>query len=321
MRRLGIIGGETHIGEVTALGGKRLDIRGACAASEAARANLEALGCPILPSIDELLATGLDIVAVADANDARAEAVIPALEYGCDVIVDKPLCLAPDEQDRIETLLAENSERRLLMLLTLRGEPTYVGLRDVVQAGRIGAPVFTHIRMAVRLKREERPAWFLDSRRSGGLFLDLLIHGLDYLEWMTGRQVVSITASTGNLGNPDDDAIRDHASVYCILDDESTALVEGQRMLPDSKGSDYRVQVAGTQGTADLDLVANTVKVTDPAGADTAISLPTERISVVSDWLDNGDRIPQDACLRANRLALAATAAADSGEIMRVHTS
>lgn len=318
MKRTGIIGGETHIGEVTALHGHRLEVSGACAGKDTARANLESLGCPILSSVDDLLATGLDIVAIANENDARAEAVIPALERGCDVIVDKPLCLSTEDQDRIEVLLAANASQRLLMLLTLRGEPTYAGLRNVVLEGRIGDPVFTHVRMAVRLKRDDRPAWFLDSARSGGLFLDLLIHGLDYLEWMTGRDVVSITAQTGNLANPDDAAIRDHASAYCQLNDGSTALVEGQRMLPDSKGSDYRVHVAGTRGVADLDLVAGSVHITDPGGADTPALLPHERTSVVLDWLDNGNLVPQNASLRANALALAATASANMGATVRL---
>ena len=38
----------------------------------------------------------------------------------------------------------------------------------------------------MQLKREERPPWFLDCRRSGGLFLDLLIHGIDQVEWGAG---------------------------------------------------------------------------------------------------------------------------------------
>jgi predicted dehydrogenase len=208
-------------------------------------------------------------------------------------------------------MLNEQTHRKLLMLLTVRGTPVYMGMQQAVASGRIGEPVFTHVRMAVRLKREERPPWFLDSQRSGGLFLDLLIHGLDALEWITGHSVVSLVAQTGNLDNPEDPEIRDHASVYCRMDDGSTAIVEGQRMLPDSMGSDYRVHVAGTQGFADLDLVAGTLRVTDPGGADAPVETLPEPISVVADWLDGGIVVPQSASLRANRLALLATASSE----------
>ena len=311
MKRVGIIGGETHIGEITALNGQKLEVAGACVRPDQADAAAAQFGCPIFDSIDALLDAGLDIVAVANENDLRMDGIVPALERGCDLVVDKPLCIRLEDQGRIEALLSEQSEEKLLMLLTLRGTPVYMGLQQAVSSGRIGEPVFTHVRMAVRLKREERPPWFLDSRRSGGLFLDLLIHGLDALEWITGRRVLSMVAQTGNLDNADDPEIRDHASVYCRMDNGSTAIVEGQRMLPDSKGSDYRVHVAGTQGYADLDLVSGSLHVTDPDGADAAVNVLPDPISVVADWLDGGDVVPQSASLRANRLALLATASAE----------
>jgi len=313
MHRLGIIGGETHVGEVTALCGDRFKIVGACVPPHQADTATAEFNCPVFDTVEDLLDTGVDLVAIANENDRRVEGVVPALQRGCDVIVDKPLCIHDAEQDRIETLLAQNPGRRLLMLLTLRGEPAYVALRDVVRQGRVGEPVFTHIRMAVRLKRAERPPWFLDSKRSGGLFLDLLIHGLDYLEWLTGRSVVSLTGVTGNLANAEHPEIRDHASAYCRMDDGSSAIVEGQRMLPDTKGSDYRVRVAGTRGVADMDYVSGVVTVTDDDGADTIVPIPSMRESIVRDWLDGGGRVPQAVSLRANRLALVATASAREG--------
>ena len=250
------------------------------------------------------------MVSVANENDRKAEVIVAALKSGCDVIVDKPLAITMDEQEEIESLLAKQRARRLIMLLTLRGQPVWAALRDVVRKGRIGTPAFTHVRMAVRLKRAERPAWFLDVRRSGGLFLDLLIHAVDYIEWLMGRRIVAMTANTGNLGNQDDGRVRDHAAVYCELDDGSAAVAEGQRMLPETKGSDYRVTVAGTHGYADLDMMADRLTVTTPAGADEVISERPEPVSVVADWLEGGDRVGQAASMRANRLAILATASA-----------
>jgi predicted dehydrogenase len=171
----------------------------------------------------------------------------------------------------------------------------------------IGRPVFVHVRMAVQLKKDKRPPWFLDARRSGGLFLDLLIHGLDQVEWITGDRIVALTARMGNLGNAEDPRILDHASVFCELAGGGSAVVEGQRMLPDSKGSDYRVLAVGTTGYADLDLAAVSLTCTDRSGAARPVAVPAAGLSVVSDWLDRGELVPQADSLRANRLALLAT--------------
>ena len=334
MKRVGIIGGETHIGEITALDGKQLEIVGAVVRPDQVDTAKEQFGCPVLAEAAELYEQAApEIIAVANENDLKAEAIMTALEAGCDVVVDKPLCLTLEEQQRLESFLANHPERRLLNLLTLRGSPPWMKLRDLVGQGTIGVPAFAHVRMAVRLKRDQRPPWFLDYGRSGGLFLDLLIHGIDQVEWVTGRKIVAVTANTGNLGYPDETILRDHAAVYCELDDGSAAVVEGQRMLPDSKGSDYRMTVAGTQGYADLWAADNRLVVTDPEAADATVeALPEpasvvedwladaadqevgdlpEQVSVVADWLAQGEVIPQEASLRANRISVLATMSAE----------
>jgi len=312
MRRVGIIGGETHIGEITQLAGKELELVAAAVRPDQMDWAKGHFGCEVMTEASALLTRDdLDLVAIANENDLKAEVVLGAMRSGKDAVVDKPLAIAMSEQEEIEATLEQHPERRLLMLLTLRAQPVWAGLRDVVQGDRIGSPAFTHVRMAVRLKRDQRPTWFLDVRRSGGLFVDLLIHGLDQVEWLTGRQIVAVTANMGNLGDPSDEHLCDHAAVYCELDDGSAAVVEGQRMLPDTKGSDYRVTVAGTKGYADLCAADNRLVVTTPDAADTEVEALPESRSVVADWLGGGDLVPQTASLRANRLAVLATVAAE----------
>lgn len=312
MRRVGIIGGETHIGEITQLAGKELELVAAAVRPDQVDWAEGQFGCEVLTEASALLdRDDIDLVAVANENDLKAEVVLAAVRSGRDAVVDKPLAITMDEQDEIEATFEQHPERRLLMLLTLRGQPVWAGLREVVQEGQIGTPAFTHVRMAVRLKRDQRPPWFLDVRRSGGLFVDLLIHGLDQVEWLTGRQIVAVTANMGNLGDPSDEHLRDHGAVYCEFDDGSAAVVEGQRMLPDTKGSDYRVTVAGTKGYADLWAADSRLVVTTPDMADEQVKALPEPRSVVADWLSKGVLVPQAASLRANRLAVLATVAAD----------
>lgn len=311
MKKVGIIGGETHIDEITRLRGTHLEI--ACGAVRADQAEwaAAAFGCPIVEDPAELLGReDLDLVAVANENDLRGRVVLAALRAGKDVIVDKPLALTLHEQHEIEGFLAQHPERRLLMLLTLRGAPAYAGLREVVHSGQIGTPAFVHVRMAVQLRRETRPPWFLDWRRSGGLFLDLLIHGLDQVEWATGRRIVALTANMGNLGEPEDAELRDHAAVYCELENGSSALVEGQRMLPATRGSDYRMTVAGTQGYADLWFGEGGLRVSDSLGVDREVEALPEPVSVVANWLEGGEVVGQAASLRANWLAILSTVSA-----------
>jgi predicted dehydrogenase len=314
MKRVVIIGGETHIAEVTQLHGKGLTVVGAAVRRDQFEMARQKFGGVIMEDyVTALEELRPDIAAVANENDLRAEVVQAALRRGIDVVVDKPLAIRMEEQDAIEGLLAAHPERRLLNLLTLRGQPLWRRFREAVAAGEVGTPAFCHVRMAVQLKRAQRPPWFLDVRRSGGLFLDLLIHGIDQVEWCTGRRIAAVTATTGNLGYPGDADLRDHAAVFCELEGGGSAVVEGQRMLPDTKGSDYRMTLAGTEGVIDL-VMGGEVALTSRAGAGRVLADLPGAQSVVADWLGGGDLTPQAASLRANRLAILATLSAEQGE-------
>ena len=315
MNRTAVIGGETHLHEITRLEGSALTIVASSMREELRAAALPDATVPNFEDAAEMLREMKpDMVAISNENDLKFPAVMQCLEAGCDVAVDKPLCLTVDQQDQLERTLVQHHERRLLNLLSLRGDPPWIALREQVRAGAVGTPALVHVRMAVRLKRAQRPPWFLDVRRSGGLFLDLLIHGLDQVEWLSGAKITSVTAATGNLGDPADANLRDHASVYCELDSGAAALVEGQRMLPDTQGSDYRVLIAGSQGFADLVASPASVRVTNPEAADRPVEDMPQQRSIVADWLANGAIVPQAASLRANRLALFATLSAENHE-------
>ena len=320
MKRVAIIGGETHIGEITQLASEKLEIVGSVVrAGQKAHAD-ETFKAPAFENEDALYSQAApEIIAVANENDQKARVILRAIDEGCDLVVDKPLGISQEEHETIELRLKENSDRRLLMLLTLRGQPLWAGLREVVQSGGVGSPAFCHVRMAVRLKRAERPPWFLDVRQAGGLFLDLLIHGIDQVEWATGAKVTALTASTGNLQDSTDTHLRDHAAVFCELDNGGSAVIEGQRMLPDTKGADYRMLVAGTKGYVDLSMADNRLTVTNPSGAEAAVESLPEPQSVVADWLDGGDLVGQRASLRANYLSVHATRSAE--ERVRIEVS
>jgi predicted dehydrogenase len=312
MKRIAIVGGETHIGEITQLSGSELEIVGALVSEDQKAHASETFKCPLFKDESTLFAEAKpEIVAVANENNQKAGVILRSLDEGCDVVVDKPLGITMEEHSQIVGKLADCPDRRLLMLLTLRGQPLWAGLRGIVLAGAIGTPAYCHVRMAVRLKRAQRPPWFLDVRQAGGLFLDLLIHGIDQVEWTLNSKVTALSALTGNLGDPSDEHLRDHAAVFCELESGASAVIEGQRMLPDTKGSDYRMHVAGTEGYADLDMVGKSLTVTNSSGAETDVTDLPDAQSVVGDWLSGGNLVGQEASVRANYLSVLATRAAE----------
>ena len=81
-------------------------------------------------------------------------------------------------------------------------------------------------------------------------------------------------------------------------------------MLPETKGSDYRILAAGTEGYIDMSANSKSLIVTNPDGDEVSVVELPEKVSVVENWLNGDGLVPQEASLRANRLALLATISA-----------
>lgn len=324
MHRVAIVGGETHIGEVTGLEGRELTIVGVTVRADQTDWAHRTFGAaPIFTDHEAMLdEVPCDVVAVANENDVHAEAVLQALSRGKHVIVDKPMALRLSDVDAIE---AESKRRgcSVLMLLTLRGNPWYRKLREIVLSGEIGAPVQVGGRMSVELKPGERPAWFLDKERAGGPILDLAIHTIDQVEWITGLKLTEVTAYEANLSHPADRRLIDSGAMFFRMNNGGTAYIEQSRVMPPGSGSDYRLDVMGTKGQADLRfgkslsvLVEAGEKTIGPEDLDTPVS-------VVADWLRSLDErteplVPDAASLRASRIACLAKQAADEGRMVTI---
>ena len=85
---------------------------------------------------DELLAAGgLDAVLVCSPNATHADVVVDALDAGCHVLVEKPLCLTVDDADRV--VAARDAAGRVVQVGCMkRFDPAYEALlRDVAAAG------------------------------------------------------------------------------------------------------------------------------------------------------------------------------------------
>ena len=89
-------------------------------------------------SYEALLAdASVDAVYVPLPNHLHAQWTIAALEAGKHVLCEKPLALSPAEAERM-IATSERADRRLMEAFMYRLHPSWVAVRDLVAAGRIG---------------------------------------------------------------------------------------------------------------------------------------------------------------------------------------
>ncbi|KRG15427.1 Gfo/Idh/MocA family protein [Lederbergia galactosidilytica] len=136
-------------------------------------------------SLEELLnEVDVDIVDVCTPTATHGEFVKQAAQAKKHIICEKPLALTSKEAEEMIQACEEN-QVQLLVGHTLRFFPEYANARTQVKNGKIGQPGVVRLTRGVPFPAGRE--WYADEEQSGGLFLDLGSHELDWLQWTFGE--------------------------------------------------------------------------------------------------------------------------------------
>jgi predicted dehydrogenase len=221
----------------------------------------------VFTDLGKALATGPDVVVVANPTRLHLPVARAAIEAGAAVFVEKPLA---DELDGVDALVALAAERGVVAGVgcQLRFHPALVRLRELLEKEAVGRLIAVHVE-----EGEYLPGWhpYEDYRRSyaarrelGGGVVLTQIHELDYVHWLFGlpSRVFAVGGSLSDLG--------------IDVEDTASALLEcraGGRALPVHVHLDYRQQpprrtcrVTGDRGSIEVDLRTPSLVWTDRDG-------------------------------------------------------
>jgi predicted dehydrogenase len=145
-----------------------------------------AQGAPVLSTVEELIALGIDYAVVACPTALHEEVGLQLAEAGVCALVEKPVA------DTVE------GARRLVQAFESRGlvagvghiercNPALRSLRARLEAGELG-----DVYQVVTRRQGPFPHRIADV----GVVKDLATHDIDLTGWVTGRQYVSIAAHT-----------------------------------------------------------------------------------------------------------------------------
>ncbi|GAA4242036.1 Gfo/Idh/MocA family oxidoreductase [Actinomadura meridiana] len=212
--------------------------------AEPARARDLAVRLPratALDAVDELFRSGLDGLIVAAATDAHANLVERAMAAHVPVFCEKPLASDLDGTFHIISAAA-SAETPVQVGFQRRFDAGNAAAREAVLSGRLG---WLHSVRSCSFDPAPPPAEYVPS--SGGLFRDCVIHDLDLIRFVTGREVVRVMAAGANRG---DDFFRacgdvDTGSALLVLDDGTLAVVSATRY--NAAGYDARLELFGSK--------------------------------------------------------------------------
>lgn len=230
-------------------------------AGEHAPASSEAEFAVSTRSIDEL-AGDIDGLVIATPSASHPELTLQAARAGVPVLVEKPLSIDLDALKKLSDEL-NAFDSPVMVAFQRRYDPGHQALRDRVLGGDAGTLRLIHAvghdHFALRLDYIPK---------SGGMWLDMLIHDFDSIPWVTGERVVRVQAIGSVLDEPlyTELGDTDTAAALLTLESGAIALVSGSRR--NGAGQDVRMEVFGSDNTYSVGLEARTaVTSTEPGVA------------------------------------------------------
>lgn len=215
--RCGLIGygawGQHHARAITSVKGAELSAICAHSEKSVAQARAEHPRARVYDDCRRMLDDEeLDLCDVVLPSDLHFEASRQVLESGRHLLLEKPMALRLDDCAEL-IRLAESKKRVLAIGHELRLSSLWGKVKQLIESGAIGDPLYALIELWRRPYRLGSGGWRYDVRRVGDWILEEPIHFFDLARWYFARagEPLSVYASA-NGKQPDRPELHDNFS-------------------------------------------------------------------------------------------------------------
>lgn len=141
-----------------------------------------------------------ELVAIATESGKHALIALDCLEYGCNLIIEKPIALSIEDANRI----IEKANRLHLKVCAChqnRFNKSIQKIREAVEKKRFGKMFYgtAHIRWCRDHEYYDRASWRGTWEQDGGALMNQCIHNIDLLRWMMGDEIEEVVGMTDRL--------------------------------------------------------------------------------------------------------------------------
>ena len=181
-----------------------------------------------------------DAVIICTPTHTHRECIEAALDRKVAVFCEKPLASSLTEAAAIRDAV-ENTDLPFMIGHVVRYFPEYAAAKREVDSGAVGEAGVARARRHLAFPDWGSANWFADPEKSGGIFVDMAIHDLDYLRWVWGDVERVFARVTG-------DGPAQHGTVTLRFENGAVGYVEASWAYPASKELSTELELAGDEG-------------------------------------------------------------------------
>ena len=188
----------------------------------------------------------LDAVDVVVPNALHYEVGRAVLESGRHLLLEKPMALTVAHCNELVNL-AQLRKLQLAVGHELRVSSLWGGVKQLIDAGRIGTPLYALVELSRFPYRQGSGGWRYDQARVGSWILEEPIHFFDLARWyLSGRGEPASIYARANSRQQERPELYDHFSAIINFAGGAYAVVA---QTLSAFGHHQTVKVSGTEGT------------------------------------------------------------------------
>ena len=191
-------------------------------------------------AIDEIQA-----VYIASPVFCHKEQAMAAADAGKDILIEKPVGLTAAEAEEIAAY-CEAKGVKMGVGFMMRFHAYHQAMKEIVQSGKIGEVVSARAQLTCWYPEMEN-CWRQDMKLSGGgAMIDMGVHCVDLIRYITGLEVVEAAGICGNQVFKY--SVEDAGGVIMRLSNGAVAYVDANFNIPDAAAK-CKIEFYGTKGS------------------------------------------------------------------------
>lgn len=142
----------------------------------------------------------IDLIAIATESGKHAQIALDCLDYGINLIIEKPIALSIEDAEKIITK-SEKHNLKVCACHQNRFNKSIQKIREAVEKNRFGKMFYgtAHVRWCRDHEYYDRANWRGTWEQDGGALMNQCIHNIDLLRWMLGDEIDQVVGMTDRL--------------------------------------------------------------------------------------------------------------------------
>ena len=190
----------------------------------------------------------IDAVFIVSPSGFHCQQIKLAMENGKHVFSEKPLGLDVEEIKETQKIIQEHPDQIFMLGFMRRFDESYRYAKEMVNKGALGEITLIRCYGIDPSDGLESFVKFAMNNNSGGLFLDMSIHDIDLIRWLSGKEISKVWAIGKNTAYPQLDEVGEletGAALLRLSDNSMAILVAGRNAR---HGYHVETEIIGTKG-------------------------------------------------------------------------